>query len=89
MLDRRRARARERVEVDADDGDSVRELLDILARGVERVEVVEVRQRAEEFARAARLVADDEASFAAAFDFEDLGGGLVGDWVTGEGRAPP
>ena len=67
-----RIRSRKGVQVDADDGDAVRELLDILARGVERVEVVQVRKRAEELGRAARLVADNETPFAAALDLENL-----------------
>lgn len=62
----------ERVQVDSDDGDTVRELLDVLASGVQRVEVVEVGQRAEELACSAHLVADNEATLPAAFNFEDL-----------------
>ena len=72
VLDRGSARAGDRIQVDADDSDTIGELLDILARRVERVKVVKVGQGAEELARAAHLVADDETAFAAAFDLEYL-----------------
>jgi hypothetical protein len=72
VLNRGCIRAGERVEIDAHDGDPVRELLDVLAARVKRVKVVEVRERAEELSRAAHLIADDEAAFARTLDFQDL-----------------
>ena len=65
-------RAGEWVQVDSNDSNAVRELLDVLASGVEGVEVIEVGQCAEELARPTHFVADDKAPFAAAFDFEYL-----------------
>lgn len=47
-------------------------LTNILPRGVERVEMVEVGERAEELLRAVHLVTDDHPALARALDFEDL-----------------
>ena len=89
MLNWGRIRSRKGVQVDADDGDAVRELLDVLAGGVEGVEVVQVGQCAEELARAAGLVADDEAALPAAFDFEDLKRGSAYMRLFGGQYSPP
>lgn len=50
-------------------------LTDVLPRGIQRVEVVQVRESAEELLRAAHLVADDETALARALDLEDFDDG--------------
>ena len=55
----------------------------ILPRGVERVEVVQVGESAEELLRAAHLVANHDAALARALDLEDLD-----DWAVTLLHAP-
>ncbi|KAI3480571.1 hypothetical protein L1887_57291 [Cichorium endivia] len=77
VLDGRAVGSGERVEVDRDDGDVVGELLDVLARREEAVEVVEVREGAEEAVGGAHSVADDDPALAAALDLEHFDDGAL------------
>ena len=52
-------------------------LTDILPRGIERIEVVQVGESAEEFACTAHLVANHKPVLAATFDLEDLDNGTI------------
>lgn len=77
VLYRRSTRVGHRVEVDRDDGDTVRELLDILARRVEAVEVVQVGQGREVLVGAALLVGNDNTLLARVLHLKALDDGAV------------
>ena len=50
---------------------------DVFPRRIERVEVVKVRERAEELLRAAHLVSNHKAALARAFNLENLDHGSI------------
>lgn len=70
VLDRRRTGVGDRVEVHGDDGDTVGELLDILAGRIETVKVVQVGESREELAGTANLVANNKSALSRVLNFE-------------------
>ncbi len=70
VLDGWAVRAGKGVEVDRDDGDVVGELLDVLPRREEAVEVVEIREGAEEAVGGAHAISNDDPALSAALDLE-------------------
>lgn len=70
VLDRRRTGVGDRVEVHGDDGDTVGELLDILAGRIETVKVVQVGESREELAGTANLVTNNKSALSRVLNLE-------------------
>jgi len=70
VLDRGSIRVRERVEVERND--AVRELLNVFASRVQRIEMIEVGQCTKEMGGAIHLESNNEPPLACSFNFENL-----------------
>lgn len=70
VLDRRRTGVGDRVEVHGDDGDTVGELLDILAGRIETVKVVQVGESREKLAGTANLVTNNKPALSRVLNLE-------------------
>lgn len=70
VLDRRRTGVGDRVEVHGDDGDTVGELLDILAGRIETVKVVQVGESREELAGTTNLVTNNKSALSRVLNLE-------------------